>query len=57
MPFGLINALTTFQALVNDVLRDHLNISVLVYLDNILIYSKTKEQYIKDITWVLEKLK
>jgi hypothetical protein len=39
MPFGLTNALATCQALVNDVLREHLDIFVVAYLDDILIYS------------------
>ncbi len=39
LPFGLVNAPTVFQALVNDVLRDMLNIFVFVYLDDILTFS------------------
>jgi hypothetical protein len=39
MPFGLTNAPATCQALVNDVLREHLDIFVIAYLDDILIYS------------------
>lgn len=35
MPFDLTNALTVFQALVNDILRDFLNLFVFVYLDDI----------------------
>lgn len=38
LPFGLVNAPAVFQALVNDVLRDMLNIFVFVYLDDILIF-------------------
>jgi hypothetical protein len=38
LPFGLANAPAVFQALVNDVLRDMLNIFVFVYLDDILIF-------------------
>ena len=41
MPFGLTNAPAVFQGLVNDVLRDILN--VFVYLDDILIFSKKKQ--------------
>ena len=41
MPFGLTNAPAVFQGLVNDVLRDILN--VFVYLDDILIFSKNKQ--------------
>ncbi|KAL0150682.1 hypothetical protein M9458_053986, partial [Cirrhinus mrigala] len=39
LPFGLVNAPAVFQALVNDVLRDMLNIFIFVYLDDILIFS------------------
>lgn len=39
MPFGLTNAPAVFQALINDVLRDFLNLFVFVYLDGILIFS------------------
>ena len=43
MPFGLTNAPAVFQGLVNDVLRDMLNVFVFVYLDDILIFSKNKQ--------------
>lgn len=49
MPFGLTNA--PFQALINhvinDVLRDMINQILFVYLDDILIFSETKEEYIR----------
>jgi hypothetical protein len=38
--FGLTNALATFQELINNVLRTHLDIFVIAYLDDILVYSK-----------------
>ncbi len=45
MPFGLVNALATFQRLMNDVLRDYLRKFYLVYLDNIIIYFKSLKDH------------
>jgi hypothetical protein len=57
MPYGLTNAPAIFQGMINEVLRMFLDISVIVYLDDILIYSDTREQHIKDVRNVLEKLR
>ena len=56
MPFGLTNAPAVFQALVNDVLRDMLNRFVFVYLDDILIFSRTREEHIQHVRKVLRRL-
>jgi transposase InsO family protein len=57
MPFGLTNAPATCQELVNNVLRTHLDQTVVAYLDDILVYSKTLEEHITHVTEVLECLK
>ncbi len=43
MPFGLVNSPSVFQAFINDVFRDMLNRWVIVYIDDILIYSDSYE--------------
>ncbi len=40
MPFGLSNAPANFQGYINKVLAEKLDIFIIVYLDNILIYTK-----------------
>lgn len=57
VPYGLSNAPSAFQNLVNDTLREKLDTCVVVYLDDILVYSKNEEQHVKDVTWVLQRLK
>ena len=56
MPFGLTNALAVFQTLVNDVQRDYINIFVVVYLDDILIFSRTPKEHTTHIGLVLQWL-
>jgi hypothetical protein len=56
MPFGLTNAPATFQAYINNVLRKYLDVFVVVYLDDILVYSKTYDDYVRDIRKVLQAL-
>ena len=56
MPFGLTNAPAVFQALVNDVLRDMLNKQVFVYLDDILTFSRSREEHIHHVQAVLQRL-
>lgn len=56
MPFGLTNAPAVFQALVNDTLRDMLNKCVFVYLDDILIFSKSRAEHVHHVQTVLQRL-
>jgi hypothetical protein len=55
--FGLYNALATFMRVMNDVLRPFLDDCVIVYLDDILIFSKSCEEHVKHVKKVLNVLK
>ena len=56
MLFRLTNTPTLFQALINDLLREYLDVFCTTYLDNILIYSKDLEDYKQHIAKVLKRL-
>ncbi|KAJ9544424.1 hypothetical protein OSB04_024131 [Centaurea solstitialis] len=57
MPFGLTNAPAVFMDLMNRVCRPLLDRLVIVFIDDILIYSKTKEDHVKNLREVLEILR
>eukprot|EP01018_Ginkgo_biloba_P007047 Gb_40662 [translate_table: standard] len=57
MPFGLTNAPNTFMRLMNKVLCPFINTYVIVYLDDILIFSISLEEHMGHIQQVLEKLR
>ena len=58
MPFGLSNALASFQGYINKILVEKLDVFVIVYLDNILIFTEDAGQaHVKAICWVLNKLR
>ena len=58
MPFGLKNAPTIFQHIMaNDIFRHFLDIFFIVYLDDILIYSKIQEEHDIHILQALQRLR
>jgi len=56
MPFGLVNAPATFQAMMNMILREFLDHGVIVYLDDILIYSENYEEHVELVKKVVARL-
>jgi hypothetical protein len=57
MLFNLINVPASFQALINDILREYLDIFVVAYLDDILIYSINEKNHIKQVNLIFKTLK
>jgi len=56
MPFGLTNAPASFQRFINEVFGEHLDIFVIAYLDDILIFSNTLEEHVQHVQMTLQKL-
>jgi len=57
MPFGLTNAPSTFQDMMNHVFSDILDVGILAYMDDILVYAKTREEHDRIVREVLRRLK
>ncbi len=57
MSFNLINTSIMFQIFVNNVLQHYFNQFIIVYLNDILIYSKTKKEHMQYVKKVLQTLK
>jgi hypothetical protein len=57
MPFGLKNAPATFMRMMDNILQPFTNNFVMVYLDDILIYSKTWAEHLQHIQQVLHTLR
>jgi len=56
MPFGLTNALSTFQDMMNHVFSDMLDMGVIAYMDDILVYTDTEEGHDCTVKEVLKRL-
>ena len=58
MLFGLINALASIQGYIKKILVEKLDISIIVYLDDILIYTEEVEDgHVATVQWILEQLR
>lgn len=57
MPFGLKNAPATFQRVMDNILREHVGVICLVYMDDIIIYSTSLQEHLINISKVMETLR
>ena len=57
MPFGLTNSPATFMRVMNDVFRPFIDDFVIVYLDDILVFSRTWDEHVKHVKKILDVLK
>ena len=57
MSFGLTNALAYFMYLMNSIFFEELDVFVIIFIDDILVYSKTEEDHMKHLRIVLQKLR
>ena len=57
MPFGLTNAPAMFQSMMTDIFRDILDIYVVVYIDDLLIFSNDVDSHVEHVREVLRRLR
>ncbi|MBW0512279.1 hypothetical protein O181_051994 [Austropuccinia psidii MF-1] len=57
MPFGLTNSPASFQNLVNNIFQDLLDVYVVVYLDDIMVFSKSEEEHVTHVSTVPSRLR
>jgi RNase H-like domain found in reverse transcriptase/Reverse transcriptase (RNA-dependent DNA polymerase) len=57
MPFGLTNAPAVFQSYINSTLREFIDIFVVVYLDDIIVFSQTLKEHIQHVRRILTRLR
>ncbi|TPX37422.1 hypothetical protein SmJEL517_g00640 [Synchytrium microbalum] len=57
MPFGLTNAPAVFMRLIHQVLHDFLDVFVVVYLDDILVFSADEAEHVQHVRLVLQRLR
>jgi hypothetical protein len=57
LTFGLTNVPATFQSVMNDMLRPYVGKFVVVYLDDILIFSRTAKEHLSHLQQVLQTLR
>ncbi|MBW0558125.1 hypothetical protein O181_097840 [Austropuccinia psidii MF-1] len=57
MPFGLTNAPASFQNIVNDIFHNLLDVYVVVYLDNLMVFSKSEEEHVSHVSTFLSRLR
>lgn len=56
MPFGLKNAPSTFQRVMDNVLREHIGVRCLVNMDDIIVYSASLQEHMSNLTKIFESL-
>jgi hypothetical protein len=57
MSFGLTNAPTHFMYLMNSIFFEELDVFVIIFINDILVYSKTEEDHVKHLRVMLQKLR